>query len=181
MKFENYLKEGGFNAAFFISPKGDIIYTPTKHIESVLRYPEKFGLDRDFIEYIHDFYNEKLGQEGKAREQILLSLFKKGWMRLRRYRSFWSINVKMYSNKVKDYLQKWASLLIKGKLEFREDDPYMDIKIQQDSGKVISSDLQKLAGLKESSENIARSMKIEDMEDLPLYDFVQEFYEKTKK
>jgi len=180
MKFKEYLKEnvieeGGFVAAFFISPKGEIIYTPTKHIAMIMRHPEKFGLNREFIEHVHNFYNERLGQEGKAREQILLSLIKKGWIRLRRYRNFWSVNVPIYTSKIKTYLQKWASMLLSGKLEFKEDDPYMDVKISQDSGKIITSGIKELAGLKEESEDDLKICKLEEMEDLPLYDFVEEF------
>ena len=122
-----------------------------------------------------------MGQEGKARDQILLSLFKQGWIRLRRYRNFWSVNVSKYTSKVKKYLQKWASMLVLGKLEFREDDPYMDIKVSQDSGKIISSDIQTLAGeLKEGQEIDLEVKKIEELEDLPPYDFVIEYLEKHK-
>lgn len=177
--FENVIEEGGMKAAFFISPKGEIVYTPISHIAQVTGNPEKFGLDRSFVEYVYNFYNERMGQEGKARDQILLSLFKKGWIRLRRYRNFWSVNVSNYTSKVKTYLQKWANMLVSGKLKFREDDPYMDIKISQDNGKVIKSDLQTLLGeLKESEESDLEIKKIEEMEDLPLYDFVEEWKNK---
>ena len=176
--FESVIEEGGFMAAFFISPKGVIIYTPINHIAMIIRHPEKFGLNIEFIEYIHKYYNEKIGQEGKAREQILLSLVKKGWIRLRRYRNFWSVNVSNYTSKIKKYLQKWASMLVSGKLEFKEDDPYMDIKVSQDSGKIITSDVRTLAGeLKEGQEIDLEIKKIEEMEDLPLYDFVKEALE----
>ena len=176
MKFNNYLKEGGSMAAFFISPKGEIIYTPINHITTVIGNPKKFGLNIEFIEHVYDFYNERMGQEGKAREQILLSLFKKNWIRLRRYRNFWSVNVANFAKKTKFYLQKWASMLVLGKLKFKEDDPYMDIKIVQDSGKVISSDIRTMAGeLKEDKEQDLKVSKIEELEDLPLYDFVKEY------
>jgi len=174
--FENIIEEGTMTSAFFISPKGEIVYTPTRHIQTVIRYPKKFGLDKEFIEYVYNFYNERMGQEGKAREQILLSLFKKGWIRLRRYRNFWSINLSILSNKTKSYLQKWASMLLKGKLEYEENDPYIDVKISQDSGKIISSDIKKLAGeVKEDKEYDLEHSKIEEMKDLLLYDFVEDF------
>jgi len=127
---------------------------------------------------VYNYYNERMGQEGKAREQIILSLVKKGWVRLRRYRNFWSVNVSNYTSKIKSYLQKWASMLLKGKLEFKEDDPYMDVKISQDSGKIITSGITELAGeLKESKEYDLEIKKIEELEDLPLYDFVKEMLE----
>lgn len=39
----------GFTAAYFISPKGEIIYCGVKHIATIIRNPEKFGMDKWFI------------------------------------------------------------------------------------------------------------------------------------
>lgn len=180
-RFINYLNEGGgFTAAFFISPKGEILYTPLTHIQMVIRYPEKFGMNRDFIDHIHMMYGERVGQEGKAREQILLSLFKQGWIRLRRYRQFWTINVTSLTSKIKGYIQKWASMLMKGKLDYQEDDPYIDVKIVQDSGKVTTSNVTELSGSNESEGLDLPVVKAEDLDDLPLYDFVVEFLKNSQ-
>lgn len=179
MKFKEYIKEGGMMAAYFISPNGEIIYAPVTHINTIIRHPKKFGLNSEFIEHIYDFYGEKIGQEGKAREQILISLLNKGWIRLRRYRNFWSVNVVNFSSKIKSYLQKWANMLLKGKLEFDENDPYIDIKIDP-GGKIISSDIRKIAGIKEDKSFKLEFKNIEEMEDLPLYDFVNEFMKEGK-
>jgi hypothetical protein len=179
MKFISYLNEGGFNAAFFISPKGEIIYNSGKtHIQLIIGNPEKFGLNRDFIDHIHMMYNEKVGQEGKAREQILLSLFKQGWIRLRRYRNFWTVNIKVLTSKVKGYLKKWSNMLMNGKFNFKEDDPYIDVKIVQDSGKVETSTMKELSGVNEADDVDMKVMNIEDMDDLPLYDFAKEILSK---
>ena len=70
----------------------------------MIRYPEKFGLDRDAIDFIYDTYNERIGQEGKARYQIMMLLFNEGWVRLRRYKQFWSINVKKLAGRTKSYV-----------------------------------------------------------------------------
>ena len=83
----------GFSPAYFISPKGKIVYVGTNHIAYIIRNPEKFWLSIEFIEYVYNHYNERLGMEGKAREQIILSLIDSGWIRIRRYGDrFWSVD-----------------------------------------------------------------------------------------
>jgi hypothetical protein len=71
------------NAAYWISPKGEIIYVKTNHIAEVIENPEKFGFTIEFIEYVYKHYNEKIGTEGKAREQLMIALFNQGWIRIR--------------------------------------------------------------------------------------------------
>lgn len=173
-------------SAFFISPKGEIIRTPIKHITAVIRNPEKFGLNRDVIEFIHRQYGEKIGQEGKAREQILISLFNQEWIRIREYRNFWTVNVKKLTSKVKQYLQKWAQKLLQGKLGVTVFDPYADIRIDQKGRKVLSSNLKAIA---QSPEFIAECKKdidieikiVEELDDLPLYPFAEEIMKQIRK
>ena len=43
--FESVIEEGGMNAAFFISPKGEILYTRINHIATIISNPEKFGIN----------------------------------------------------------------------------------------------------------------------------------------
>jgi len=160
--------------AYWISPKGKIIDVQSKHIAEVIRYPEKFGLNREAIDFIYDTYNERIGQEGKARYQIMMLLFNKGWIRLRRYKQFWSINVKKLAGRTKSYVTDWAQKVLKGLHGFTENDPTMPVKIDQGgSSKVKTTDVTTMAQSdKFIPEHHIIECKINDLPDLPLYEEV---------
>ena len=64
------------------------------HVGYIIEYNDKFGLDKDYIEELYASYGEKLNHEGKAREELIKSVARKGWIRIRRYtrpRDYWSI------------------------------------------------------------------------------------------
>lgn len=99
-------------AAFFISPFGNVVdVSGSKHITHVCQNPEKYGLTRAKIESLYKNYGETVGVEGKAREEILIDLISKGWIRVRRYysKSFgyrWSVNVADINDSTKGYISK---------------------------------------------------------------------------
>lgn len=173
----------GFTVAYFISPKGEIIHCPIRHISMIISYPEKFGFNKEFIEFIYNQYNEKIGQEGKARMQLLTALFKEGWIRIRRYGdNFWSINVRKLTSKVKSYLKKWAIMMLKGTGDFKEYDKEMVVKIDQENKKVQTSNISSIADDKFIVENYKYNVvlkNIEDLEDLPLCNIVYEMMNKN--
>lgn len=51
----------------------------------VISSPEKFGLTREYIEEQYEAYGEKIGTEGKARENIIRKLMFAGFTRIRKY------------------------------------------------------------------------------------------------
>lgn len=162
--------------AYWISPKGEIIDVRRKHITDVINNPEKFGFTDEFIDYVYDFYNEKRGQEGKAREQLMIALFNQGWIRIRKYKNFWSVNVKKFSGKARNFVAHWANKVLKGLFGYKEDDPYIPVKIDQDKKPIQSVELIKLkntTGL--VGENNLIEMTIEEMDNvLPLYEVMKE-------
>lgn len=88
------IKESVDDEAFWV--KGDTIYALNgkTHIDYVLANPEKFGYKREDIEKIYKKYDERLGVEGKARDEIIMNLFSKNWIRVRKYTRnpfYWSI------------------------------------------------------------------------------------------
>ena len=123
-------------AAYFITPSGQVISTNGRsHISLIIDSPDKFGFTKDQILDLYKKYNEKLGVEGKAREQLLRLLFEKGWTRVRRYpNKFWSVQVKKLTKKAKDYLQDFASKILKGFHGFKEKDKYMPMKVDTSNG-----------------------------------------------
>src|SRR3972149_7713607 len=71
-----------FNA-YWISPRGEIIGTDVKHINYIWNNPSVFRLTKKYIESVYKKFKEKFGQEGNAREEIMLELLKQGWLRAR--------------------------------------------------------------------------------------------------
>jgi hypothetical protein len=123
-------------SAYFITPNGKIISTNgMSHVSLIISSPEKFGFTKKQVVDLYEKYKEKLGVEGKAREQLLRLLFDKGCMRIRRYpNKFWSIQVKKLTKSAKDYLYDFANKILKGFHGFKELDKYMPVKIDTDNG-----------------------------------------------
>jgi hypothetical protein len=160
-------------AAYFISPKGEVIYCGNKHITKVIENPKKFGLDKGVIEYLYDFYNEKFGTEGKAREQIIISLINQGWVRIRKYGDkFWTVNVNKLDGKVKQILNKWSNLILKGINGIKEIDPYIPVKIVFPTGNPQTTTMKSMSDDKNFvvEDFELKLTDIKDMKDLPLYE-----------
>ena len=122
-------------SAYWISPQGEIIVikgtSGSTHIDSVINNPETFGLTKSKIQDVYDMYGEKLGTEGKAREQIIRDLVDKGWIRVRKYRQQWSININRITKKIKDYIFDFAAKITsdEGLFGEKEKDLYMPVKV----------------------------------------------------
>lgn len=63
--------------AFWLNPNGVIIPVSLTHIQTIIDNPVTFGPKREIIEKSFQKYNEPLGLEGKARQEIMLELLKK--------------------------------------------------------------------------------------------------------
>lgn len=100
--------------AYWVSPDGEIYPVPTKHIDMVFDRPELFGLDIEYIESVYDRYNEPYRSEAKARRDILIELFGKGWIRARKYmRPYrWTVNVYYDNESSAASLRKFALQMI---------------------------------------------------------------------
>jgi len=118
--------------AFWISPSGNIIPVTTTHIDMVINNPETFGYTKESIKEIYDNFNEPVGQEDKAREEIIVDLVKKGWIRIRQYRNSWSVNIQKLTSRIKDYLFDWSVRLTspEGLFGLKEKDLYSPIKLE---------------------------------------------------
>lgn len=131
MKYENYIKEISSTVAYWISPSGKIIDVGTNHIDVVIKNPKIFGLTDEKIKATYEKYGESMGSEGQAREELIIGLVKKDWVRVRRYRNQgYSVNIGRMSKKMKDILFSWADKLInKGINGMKEADKYMPVNI----------------------------------------------------
>lgn len=61
------------------------------HIASVIADPELFGVTREYIERVYKAYGEPLGWEGVARERVIKELIARGFIRIRDYTDYVSI------------------------------------------------------------------------------------------
>jgi hypothetical protein len=99
-------------------------------------------------------HGEPVGSEANAREEILVSLVKRGWIRIRKYGNRgYSINVARLNGPVRDKITAWAQDLIEGNLGIRED-RYIDVRITSpiENGQMSLSDLAKFKLFGESVE-----------------------------
>lgn len=94
--------------AFWISPDGYIIPVDRNHINTVIKYSEKFGYPVNKIKSKYTKYKEPVGLEGKARHEIIIDLVQNGWIRMRRYNQYWSITVGKLNDVNKFYICQWA-------------------------------------------------------------------------
>ena len=116
-----------YEKAYWISPDSKIIQVEISHIQKVLQMPEAFNLTRQFLEEKYKEHNEKLGLEGKAREEIMTTLLNDGWIRIRLKSrpDYWIIQLKSYSKIESKSIIKWAKLMLKNNYA----DIYSEIRI----------------------------------------------------
>ena len=83
------------SGAFWVSPQGKVrsVKNGGYHINDVIRNPDIFGWTTEQINSLYDEHGEKIGQEGDARDNLMTSLLKDGWVRIRVRRNFYSIQV----------------------------------------------------------------------------------------
>ena len=121
----------GQTAAFFISPRGELISTNgRKHISLITQFPNKFGLTNEYIEDKYKEYSEKVGIEGKARQDIIILLIEQGWVRIRRYpKKSWVIDVHKLDKRMKDRIYDFSNKILEGTGGYKEQDKYMSVKV----------------------------------------------------
>jgi hypothetical protein len=133
--------------AYWISPTGKVLPVGTLHIDEVIINPVAYSFSREEIEKIYEKYGEPIGLEGKAREEIMRMLLKRGWIRIRYIprNDLWSIQCFNLRSSQQDYLFRWAEDLTDN--NFRK---YADVRL--DTGKEIKqTDVEGLKGLNISS------------------------------
>ena len=125
---ENF--SGSLTTGLWISPSNTIIEVATTHIDDVINNPAKFGFTSEFIQSVYDKFGEKLHQEGRAREELILLALKRGWIRVRKYRNYWSVTIDTLNDKTKMVLRDWVHTFVKKKLMTK----YDELRINQMSG-----------------------------------------------
>lgn len=73
-------------------PAIDVI--ATSHVRYLCEHHGEFGFSQEQIEETYRRHGERMGQEGKARDELIKIATTQGWIRARQYRSprdYWSI------------------------------------------------------------------------------------------
>lgn len=171
MKIGQYLKESVFTAAFWITPSGKVLDCGAKtNIAYVCDAPRKFGIKEQEVQSAYDKYGEPYGFEGKAREEVLRKVIANGFIRIRKYKNLYSVNVQTYNRRVGKLLSNWAYEMISSG---KENDKYMPVNITSDSGNPPTGlDMEALSNLHEAHKPIVYTT-LNEMECLVETEFQQ--------
>lgn len=100
--------------AFWILPNGKALeFSYKKHIEVICENPELFNFTTPELKLLFNKHDEPFAYEGWAREEIIKSLYKKGFIRTRNYGNEWAVDIWNTNDKIKDYIFALAEYLIK--------------------------------------------------------------------
>ena len=89
-----------------------------------------FGFTRADVESAYDHHDEPLYSEGRAREELILDAVRRGWVRIRRYRSSYSVTAMQLYNDTLARLREWATRLLGHGIDgCREKDRYADLVV----------------------------------------------------
>ena len=119
----------------------------TTHARTVMKDPEAFGLSRDSMGSRHMKHKGKARLEGNPREKILRAALRNGWIRLRRHTNrYWSVQTGTVTEERIGFVRRWAREILTGICGYREDDPYMVVKMEGlEDGLVLESTVEELA------------------------------------
>ena len=129
------------SVAYWISPSGVTTPIITRHIHDIIGNPEKFGLTDKYVRSIYKKHKERIGQEGDAREEIMIELMKNGWIRCRqllRGSITWTIQCYMFNKKSTKMILNWILDMAHDK-RINGNTPLTIIDIKD--GRMISSDM----------------------------------------
>jgi len=124
--------------AQWIAPNGKILPVKINHITTILEKPSVFGLTRDYITKKFGEHGDRMGQEGKAREEIMFDLMKRGWIRVRYVvkKDSWTLQTYYYGKREQHNIWDWARESLSSKVI----SPHSGVTILiMKSGRVISS------------------------------------------
>ncbi|MFC2171907.1 hypothetical protein ACFLU6_04670 [Acidobacteriota bacterium] len=118
-----------FRDAYWISPSGEIILVGTSHIQELISHPERFGLTSSEVQDAYTKHRERLGLEGKAREELIRKVVAKDFVRIRKYgNEGYSITVHRLTEETKALIRGWAAQVLSGEIG-EEDDHFADVTV----------------------------------------------------
>jgi len=98
---------------YWIKGNKIIDVSDTSHINFILQHPQDFNLTKERILDTYNKYGEKLGVEGRARDEIIKKVSRAEWIRVRHYieqRDYWSIQFDKFDTRkrtIRNFVE-WA-------------------------------------------------------------------------
>lgn len=119
------------SGGFWVSPNGDVRPTLNGlyHINDVIYNPEQFGFTREEIESEYDQHGETIGQEGHARDNIMTTVLKRGWIRIRARQNFYSVQVWEFNANTYNNIEKFVTVAIEDGIKGEYSHPYDEMKV----------------------------------------------------
>lgn len=109
----------------WVAPNGEYVKVATTHVDDIIHNPSKFGITDDTVAQLYKKHNERLGQEGEAREELIKMVLTRGWIRVRNYKNYWSVTVSSLTPKTKENIRNWVHTFVEKEIMGR----YADLKI----------------------------------------------------
>lgn len=107
---------------YWIDLTGEIKRIRESHVQELIAQPEKFGLTRTEIQDAYTKYYERLGWEGKGREELLRTVIARGFVRIRkRGNQGYSITVHRLTEEAMALIRKWTVKVLNGEIGEEED------------------------------------------------------------
>lgn len=160
-------------SAYWITPQGKVIEVNTFHIATIVSHPSEFGETKDSLKDTFDKHGEHINTnvEGKAREEIMMRVMKRGFVRIRKMGSRndqrWSIQLNKMTTKINDALWMWSKEV--------EGDKYANVTFHfLYSNKIIKSSLDKIS----SGSSIVRECLSESIQLFKIYSESEYFGQK---
>ena len=128
---------------YFIDPDGNVIHVTDTHISTVISDPERFSVTRDWINRVYDKHGEKIGSENKARAEILIQLFKDGFIRVRYDGKFdrWVFQMHTLTEKNKELLISFAQTALSKGIFGKKYYPHADVSVLDSNGRTVMESL----------------------------------------
>lgn len=107
----NQVRESAvIGSGLWISPRGDVVSVGQKHITDIVVHPEKFGMSEMDVKMAFKKHGEEVNAqaEGDAREELIGKILKKGWIRVRGYRSYVSLTVSRMTPQIKENIRNFV-------------------------------------------------------------------------
>lgn len=109
-----------FYNRWWISPEAEIVVVNSStHISEIISNPDKFGLTREDVEETYARHGERLGLEGKAREEIMKKVMSHGWIRARDGNGLYmeTFNLQRYKDTIYSAIKTFLSENLIGKFD----------------------------------------------------------------
>lgn len=119
--------------AYWITPDYQVIPVKTSHIEMIIDHPEIFHVPYEVITAAYARSGEAVRTEGQARQEIIIEIVKKGFVRVRRYtrprEEYWSININHLNGAALEIIQQFFGLICQGEFGCQEFDQEIPVFI----------------------------------------------------